>query len=84
MILTLIGVAFVLAGVATVLVEAGKNWNRWRGPMRDHNTTEEGKISRAGVIMIGIGMVIALIGTSGLPPPPKPPVPPAAPEAPAP
>jgi hypothetical protein len=84
MILTLIGVAFVLAGVATVLVEAGKNWNRWRGAMRDENTTDKGKVSWTGIIMVAIGVIIGLIGTSGAPPPPKPTAPPASPAAPTP
>lgn len=75
MILAVTGAILMIVGIAIVVIEAGKNWNRWRGAMRDHNTTTEGKISCTGLVILVAGVMLALIGTSGSPPP-KAPAPP--------
>jgi hypothetical protein len=68
MILTLLGASLMLAGIAMVVVEAGRNW-RWPGSAK-RDDDEKAKISYAGVVILAIGVVMGLIGASGSPPTP--------------
>ena len=68
------GVVLILAGVGKVLFDAGRNWNRWRGAMREENIDTSGKVSHIGIILIALGVVLVLLGISVLPvPTPGPP-----------
>jgi hypothetical protein len=69
----LAGVVLIIAGVARVLFDAGRNWNRWRSDMRNENIDPSRKVSHLGIILVAIGVVLVLLGTSvTTSPPPAP------------
>ncbi len=69
MILTVVGLALMLAGIVMIVIQAGRRWSWARGGAAKPEAGDKAKISYAGAIMLAVGAVMVMIGTSGSPPP---------------
>jgi hypothetical protein len=69
MILTVVGLALMLAGIVVVVIQVGRNWSWARGVAGRPAADQKAKISYTGAVMIAVGAVMVMIGTSGSPPP---------------
>jgi hypothetical protein len=73
MMLTVVGTVLMLSGIAMVVIQTAQNWTHFRDfTLRPGPKSKNAKISYSGVVILGIGVVMVLIGTSGSPPPPSP------------
>lgn len=72
MILTLAGLALMIGGIIGVVIQAGSRWS-WKRAAAKAPADDKAKISYTAAIMIAVGAVMVMIGTSGSPPEPTPP-----------
>lgn len=63
MILVGLGIVLMLAGIVLLLYQSAQNWSSWRVPA--HDAPPRPAVPKSGVILIGMGALLAMLATSG-------------------
>lgn len=53
----------MLAGIVLLLYQSAQNWSSWRVPA--HDAPPRPAVPKSGVILIGMGALLAMLATSG-------------------